>query len=949
MVKKFLNKINSLKYKKTYIYTAVLILFVWMVAVSPASAFLEFFYSMVGSILMVIVSFLGKMLINFIYILISIFQYTDFIDNPAVQIGWVIIRDVSNIIIVVMLMVIAFSNIIKVNRFSISQNLLRIIISAFLVNFSLLFTGYMIDASQVVMMHFVNGFKDIAAGNLTTGFGIEGILKFAENNDASNRDWFGILGTVFLAGIILIISIGVVLVIIVFILARIVILWFLAIFSPIAYIGSVVPGLNQYASQWWSNLSKQLVTGPMLAFGFWLSMVIMNNLANDANIISLIQEGAKNGEDVLANTPALLSGFSSPQSMMNYMVVIGLLMGTLWIAQQAGGVAGNFAGKVSGTLKNAARKYSGLKSMQDTFSRYKSMREQRSADKANKRASMLLKAEGVAKRIVASPVTLTKKAGGKIYDYGIKKAFGGTSESLSEEASILREQSAKATNETQKNKLEKQAKELEERAEKARFFRNPLAYGRDFFINWSGKWAKNRADKKEEEINEAQKEREKAVNDYNKIQELLAKLEDKTIDKSEEEILKNLVGASEDDKINKKAEDKIKELLETIKQQTNKINDIKTSVFNPENYRQIASVFETATKGLTKAIGLLTRGAIFSTPILGNLFVASVAGKKMEESGKRDLEDAADYIYKGVTSAKDAMGDMKDADILKIMNDVTASSEKRMAAIIKAFENKLINTPDKAIEARNLAGSLGADSKTMNTINSHIARQFPQQALTRDEVVKGIETGKVDINQMQPGAFSDGEIITEILKKVLPSYLKDLIKKPNYSGSIIQGINSAIQDWKDKVQEKTGKKDNISEAVGEMFDGDKLKDQYADLYGIIEKLAQVGSISDVLNADKDGGLTNGYKNILAKLVKGKTGTDILKNMKPGDLQKDILDTVAENIDLAQLRYLANIAESNEDRKKVEMIAKHEKFKNNFKSQIKKIKSNSTHDLYPYVQ
>ena len=38
----------------------------------------------------------------------------------------------------------------------------------------------MIDASQVVMITFVNGFKDVAAGNLVNGLGLSQMLSYRE-------------------------------------------------------------------------------------------------------------------------------------------------------------------------------------------------------------------------------------------------------------------------------------------------------------------------------------------------------------------------------------------------------------------------------------------------------------------------------------------------------------------------------------------------------------------------------------------------------------------------------------------------------------------------------------------------------------------------------------------------------------------------------------------------
>ena len=951
MVKKVLN--NMGKFRWFYPLAFVLIVVVFAVSASPAQAFIEKIYAAVGNLMMSVVSFLGSILLIFIYILIKIFQYTDFISTPAVQIGWVVIRDVANVMIVVMLMVIAFSNIIRVNRFAISQNLLRLIIAAFLVNFSLLFTGLMIDASQVVMMHFVKGFREIAAGNLTVGMGVEGILKFAEagGENISDSEWFGVLGSIMLAGFILVISIGVILAFIVFILARIVILWFLAIFSPIAYIGSIVPGLSQYSSQWWSHLSKQLTTGPMIAFGFWLSMVILNNLSANDNLLAITVENVETKS--LSQAPQFLTDISSPQRMLDFMVVIGLLMGTLWITQQAGGIAGSFAGKVKGGLINMAKKYTGLRAMQETWSRYKSIRESERSEKAAKRAAFLQKGVGYLKKGVASPVTLTKFLARKGYEKGLQKIMGKESpEVYQAQIDKLKEEESKAKDPAHKAAIQRDIAELEKQASRAKLMYNPFATLREKAKTFAGSWFKNKADQKKQEIDNMQEEREKSIQTYTQIQELFSKGID-NLTEEEKRRLADLVGVENHNNVN---DNKVKEVLSKLKDEirryTSEIARLSSGILSPENYRRMGATVEKAIdkiSDVTKQFLKYAAPSLVGLPSLSLVAAGVDTAAVLDKKGKKDIQESADYVYKEVSKIKDTLKNLKNNDINNLIRDVTADKFSRLAAILEAFERGLIKDKETAIEMRNLAGSLGADSKTTSVVDAHMSRQFPQEILSRDEIVEGLETGKVDISQMQPGAFRDGDMMLKVLEKVLLGYLKDLSKKPGYGGNISQGILEAANKWREILKQGTGKGD-LNEALRDMVDTDgNVKDMYAGMFDLIAKMSQVGDIKKILDIDDAGGFkTKNFQNVLKALIKSRYALEVLKNIEPGTISGDVEKVIGKNIDLTQLKRLAHIAESDDDQKKVKKIIQAIRQQRRYQAELEQSKNTPMDILNSYL-
>jgi len=381
--------VSTIKINKNWLYASALSLVlvgVFLLIQTVWAGPETFFLNIVGWLVMPIISFLGNVLLILIEILIGIFSFTEFIDTPVVQLGWVIVRDIANMAIVVALIIIAFATVFRIQRYAASQLLIKLIIAAILVNFSLLIAGLLIDFGQVIMMTFVNQFQSLAAGNLTVGFGIEDMLKISTDFDL-NIDFTDVLGAMFLAVVLLLAAIAVILVIIVVLLQRIIFLWLLAIFAPMAWVAPLLPGGSSWGSNWWSNFTKQVFIGPILAFGFWLSMSVLAGLSANQSLISLT---IQNTDPAVVRGSSQIARFvseaSTPQAIFDFMVTIGLLLGTLWMAKNAGGAAGSFASNTFNKFSKAgtslvrapfrtADKLSGLRRARESYQAYRAQRE----------------------------------------------------------------------------------------------------------------------------------------------------------------------------------------------------------------------------------------------------------------------------------------------------------------------------------------------------------------------------------------------------------------------------------------------------------------------------------------------------------------------------------------------------------------------------------------------
>lgn len=310
---------------------------------------------LLAGLLLLLAQGVGLIANALIGILVEIVQYNGFINAPAVVKGWVVIRDVVNMFFIVILLAIAFGTVFRVEEYQYKHLLSKLLIMAVLVNFSKSIAGFFIDFAQVVMLTFVNGFKDAAAGNFINGFHIKEMFQFAERGTnqtttqsgttVSSSDFFFAAALALVTITIATIVIGVY--IVVFTL-RIIMLWLLVIISPAAYILQAFPGdAKKYASQWWDYFGKYASSGPILAFFLWLSLAVMQ-MSGGSTGSTLTGVSSTN----LSLPAAAITGIGQSEVLLSFIISIMMLLGGLWMTQQLG-VAG---GKLAGSAMSAIQK-----------------------------------------------------------------------------------------------------------------------------------------------------------------------------------------------------------------------------------------------------------------------------------------------------------------------------------------------------------------------------------------------------------------------------------------------------------------------------------------------------------------------------------------------------------------------------------------------------------------
>lgn len=322
--------------------------------------------TLLANIVLFILQAVAQLTGLFIHVLVFISQYNSFINVAIVKTGWALVKDISNMFFIIALLVIAVGTILRLENYRYNRLLGRVIVMAFLVNFSMLIAGFFIQAGQVVMITFANAYKEAAFGNFASMFGLDKVLQFATSGQASGAS-IPIILISLIAGLAMMITALVVTVAICAVLVvRIIALWILIILSPLAYAMRILPNTEKYFGQWWSEFTKYVVVGPVLAFFLWLALAIH---ASSGSILDTKSLSFQQQADGYVQESGYVPGFATENLDFSvfttfFVSIIFLTIG-LKYAQQSGGAGGEWAGRIAQKGFAAGAAVTGLNAIRD--------------------------------------------------------------------------------------------------------------------------------------------------------------------------------------------------------------------------------------------------------------------------------------------------------------------------------------------------------------------------------------------------------------------------------------------------------------------------------------------------------------------------------------------------------------------------------------------------------
>lgn len=302
----------------------------------------------------------------------TVVQMASFVDNMgAIVVAWKVLRDVGNIILIFGFIAIGLATILDIQSYNAKKMLVRLIIVAVTVNFSLFAARAIIDVGNVFAYQFYAQMADVNKINSdqanvalfdTTNEGVSnaimgmiGLQTFYVSDSASSKTIKMLSNNAlvaFIFGSMLFIVAAFVLFALAFMLiARFVILVFLMILSPVGFVGLIVPNMEGLAEKWWSTLIAQSAVAPVL-----LLMVLIS--------VTLMTTGQGGG--VFGNTGGQSFGaafdleatdsqwIGTANMILGFLISMGLLMASLIIAKQAGAFGASFAIGASRRLTSLA-------------------------------------------------------------------------------------------------------------------------------------------------------------------------------------------------------------------------------------------------------------------------------------------------------------------------------------------------------------------------------------------------------------------------------------------------------------------------------------------------------------------------------------------------------------------------------------------------------------------
>jgi hypothetical protein len=296
-------------------------------------------------------------------------QTPDFFNKGIVPSGWAVVRDISNLFFILIMIFIGIATILQISAYGAKQLLVKIIIVALLINFSLPAAKMIIDASNILALQFLCAMTDNTcdATNLSASFaqafsvqslyGTSNLdeVKALFDEDAikqlTSEFFLFIFGTVILTVAAFIILAGAFL-----FLIRTVALMILSIFSPFAFLGMILPRTANYAKQWWDKFINQAFLAP--AFLFMLYLVVRFLLDPTNGLKALLHLGDQSylslvitdNEDSARDNIAILASF---------IIAIILLLASLAVARKLGGESAEKAIGAAHYVKNKAQGYVG--------------------------------------------------------------------------------------------------------------------------------------------------------------------------------------------------------------------------------------------------------------------------------------------------------------------------------------------------------------------------------------------------------------------------------------------------------------------------------------------------------------------------------------------------------------------------------------------------------------
>lgn len=260
--------------------------------------------------------------------------------------SWHMVKSYANMLIVLGLIGIAVATILRFREWEAKRLLIPILVVALLVNFSGLFIGLTIDASNILMRSLTVGSEqegniithiNTARDNITLPLYVEAMETIWTSEDWATPFYkaLGYAASEFIFSIIYVVIAATFFLLTLVFIQRYIMLAILFIISPVAFVLYVFPFSKELFSKWWHLFLKWCFAGLIAAFFLRLSVSVLSSPV-------LNNWQTNQGDSILTVMPRII---------MQLVIVLGFIVAGYKFAKKGAGPAANL---VMGGAKGVA-------------------------------------------------------------------------------------------------------------------------------------------------------------------------------------------------------------------------------------------------------------------------------------------------------------------------------------------------------------------------------------------------------------------------------------------------------------------------------------------------------------------------------------------------------------------------------------------------------------------
>ncbi|KKU14610.1 hypothetical protein A3A20_02730 [Candidatus Wolfebacteria bacterium RIFCSPLOWO2_01_FULL_45_19] len=286
--------------------------------------------------------------------------------NSVVHDGWGITKELANLGFVLGIIIIAFATIIRFESYGMKQLLWKLIVAALLVNFSLTIAGIFIDFAGVLSDFFLSRIAEEGViglqNKLVAAFQPQKLLQAETSAAIIGRTLETVLtfsgaakllSSIFFATLFTFLMAIALLVMVVMFFARFIILSFLLVLVPLAFLFWILPMFQHLWSRWWEEFFRWVFFAPSALFFLYLALSIATSEGRAKYIGNLAQTTAEANArlgNVMETTGVLVDNFFVNAAQM--LVILGFIYAGLVLSHKISGTFSGVAVTTGGWFSN---------------------------------------------------------------------------------------------------------------------------------------------------------------------------------------------------------------------------------------------------------------------------------------------------------------------------------------------------------------------------------------------------------------------------------------------------------------------------------------------------------------------------------------------------------------------------------------------------------------------